>query len=279
MGQYRSRAQRKQQLKRAGGGVTFDDVVKTGRQVVRFVEDNPEVVEHAKHAANFVKDRIGGSTTQFAAKNPQLDRLFNETAKAAGEISEFAHHPSQHHPNELLKEAQRLVSRGAPEVAHEVLQAHHDYPEFSLINPFTTRFPDHSVNPMAHALAARKLYGVDRPKTNESGRAGGGLDFKSITSATEQMANTLNPASTVDKMMGNFDRVDLNDWSARGVAKNGLNLYAANLRGHAAYAQTTGLALTPGVALGAALPIAGFHATGVAFNGAADGVDTINRHI
>ena len=284
MGQYRSRrgGGMRKQLKR-GGGISMGDVLTAGKEVVQFAQDNPEVVEKvgeiAEKGINAVGKMVGGSI--FANKNPQMNKLFNQVARAAGQIDEVAHHPIQHHPEELLREAQKFVAK-APEVAHQIMEEHHDYPEFSLINPLTTRFPDHSVNPMAHALAARKLY-VDTAKTNfdkrKKQKVGGAIDFKKAVDETMTFADNFNPASTVDKMMGNFDRVNLQDTSARGMAKNGLNLYAANLRGHAAYSQMTGLALTPAVALGAALPMAGFHATGVALNEGANVVDTVNRHI
>ena len=79
--------------------------------------------------------------------------------------------------------------------------------------------------------------------------------------------------------MDSFNSINLHDTSARGIARNALHGYAGNLRAHAAYAQTTGLMLTPAVAVGAAIPMAGLAATGQALRGYADGVDAVNRRI
>ena len=274
MGQYRSR---RQGLRKRGGGGLVDGV-KAG---VKFIDDNPELVSKVVDTgAKVIRTVTGGSTQQqynFARNNPELSKLMNDVAFRADHTEETSHHPAQHTPSDLLQVAQNLYS-AAPEVAHEVLRNHHSYPQpprLGLINPFhpTSQYPDYKVDPMAEALAVRKQF------WDQDTREGGGLDFGKLSNAVTKLSDTFNPESTVDHMMGNLDKVNLNDTSARGMAKNGLNLYAANLRGHAAYAQTTGLALTPAVAVGAALPIMGFHATAQGFKYGARGVDAVNRHI
>lgn len=277
MGQYRSRRQplTRRRRRQGGGGIKFDDVVRHGKAAVKFIDDNPELVSKVAGAGGKVVKHLGGSLNahNFARNNPALSNLMNDVAFRADHTHETSHHPTQHAPSDLLNVAQNLYSQ-APEMAHGVLRDHHSYPQpppLGLINPFTTQYPDHSVDPMAEALAVRKEHW--------DANVGGALDFGALTKATNTLVETFNPESTVDNMMGNFDRVNLQDTSARGIAKNGLNLYAANLRGHAAYAQTTGLALTPAVALGAAVPMVGLHATAQGFKYGAKGVDAINRHI
>lgn len=208
------------------------------------------------------------------------DTIRDNAEVALNDAHKAIQHPFEHDPDELVQIAQKHIAT-APHIAHEIASHARRIPSSINFRPrkVYTRFGDKSHDFMAHAFKVRQQFGVDGHAKTHHRRVAGALDFKSIFNDTKKLATGFNPADSADKAMGSFNKINLNDTSVRGIAKNALHGYSGNLRAHAAYAQTTGLMLTPAVALGAAVPMAGFAATGQAFRGYADGVDAVNRRI
>ena len=208
------------------------------------------------------------------------DQVRDNARAALNEAHKAIQHPLEHHPEDLIQEAQKHIET-APHIAHEIINRARFIPsrlDFAP-KPPSTRFGDKSYDYMAHAYKVKQMFGGDQHVKTHHRRVAGALDFKSVFHDTTELATGFNPADSAGKAMNSFNKINLHNTSMRGIAKNALHGYAGNLRAHAAYAQTTGLMLTPGVALGAAVPMAGLAATGQAFRGYADGVDAVNRRI
>ena len=225
----------------------------------------------------------GRDTVDYAINTEPLglhDTVDDNARAALNEAHKAIQHPLEHDPDDLIQIAQKHIAE-APHIAHQIVGQARRIPSSIHFKPrkVSTRFGDKRHDYMAHAYKVRQQFGVDAHAMTHHRRVAGALDFKSIFNDTKKLATGFNPADSADKAMGSFNKINLHDTSVRGIAKNALHGYAGNLRAHAAYAQTSALMLSPAVALGAAVPMAGFAATGQAFRGYADGVDAVNRRI
>ena len=208
------------------------------------------------------------------------DQIRDNARLALSEAHKSIQHPLEHHPEDLIREAQKHIE-SAPHIAHEIVSHARFLPDKLdfVRRRVSTRFGDKSHDYMAHAYKVKQMFGFDSHAKTHHRRVAGALDFKSIFDDTQELATGFNPADSAGAAMDSFNKINLHNTSARGIARNALHGYAGNLRAHAAYAQTTGLMLTPAVAVGAAIPMAGLAATGQALRGYADGVDAVNRRI
>ena len=239
--------------------------------------------------ASGIKEMVGGGPEVLKEVAPDVgeyaDPMHTEIHRNANQLikeaSKAVYHPHQHDPQDIIDVAQKHIG-SAPHFAQSLLGSMvHEIPKhynFAPL-PLTTRFSDKRANYMGHAMKVRHTFGTDDHAKTHHHRVAGALDFKQVFSDTKTLAEGFNPADSAGKAMDSFNKINLHNTTARGIAKNALHGYAGNLRAHAAYAQTYALMMTPAVALGAAVPMAGFAATGQALRGYADGVDAVNRRI
>ena len=84
---------------------------------------------------------------------------------------------------------------------------------------------------------------------------GGGLSFDSALSGVKVLSK-LNPLDSFKDAKSNYDKIDLHDWSARGMAKNALHAYSGNfhaaagkMKADSALAAMTGVGAPEGAVL------------------------------
>ena len=243
-----------------------------------------------KQAAKSVQHAVSAAPDMLAQTPPHIEDfvdpiqqdMHDNAKQALSEAHKAIYHPAAgHDPQDIVDVASKHIGT-APHFAHQLLDKfvhdipkHYDYAP----TPLTTRFADRKANYLAHAVKVRHDFSTDEQPKSHHGRVAGALDFKQVFSSTKTLAEGFNPADSAGRAMDSFNKINLHNTTARGIAKNALHGYAGNLRAHAAYSQMTGLALTPAIAMGSAVPMAGLYGAAQGFRGAADGVDAVNRRI
>ena len=222
--------------------------------------------------------RSGGAAV---AGGGLVDAVHTDRLKqAVGEIKHAVHHAADHEPMEIINAVQKHIPHHAEHI-HDVLrEAANDLRDYSwegtpAHHNYTTSYPNlRGPDPMAFAKHLRQKY-ID-VHHKETARTGGGLDFGDAMKVAKQVTDPFNPAESINQMMDATDSMNLKDNSIRGIAKNALYAHSASMHGHAAYTQTSALALAPfwatGVALGGS---AGFAAAGIGFNKVGDASSTL----
>ena len=201
--------------------------------------------------------------------------------KAIETMKDVAHHPLDHQPMEILKTVEKHVT-DHPEHVTQLLNdvakdmSNVDVNSVNPIHKFTSEFPNFSgPDPYAFARSLRKTFKMDDHPKADHAKVGGGI-FKSGFSEMKKFASNFNPADSVSQSFDNLDRIHMEDHSFRGIAKNAINLHSAMLHGHAAYAQASGLAMTPFTAGSSAVALGG---VAMAQNKIADAETVIARRL
>ena len=239
-----------------------------------------------KQATNVVENAVStiqplGEVKVRTIETDGIHATVRDNARTAlNEAFKSIQNPLEQDPQDLIDVAQKHIE-SAPHHAHEILGLARKVPALHNFRTrqASTRFSDKRHDFMALAHRVRQQFSQDAHPKMHHKRVAGALDFKSIFSDTKKLAEGFNPADSAGAAMDSFNKINLHDTSAKGIAKNALHGYAGNLRAHAAYAQTAGLALTPAVALGAAVPMAGFAATGQGFRQYANVMDAVNERL
>ena len=79
---------------------------------------------------------------------------------------------------------------------------------------------------------------------------GGGIEVKDVAKAVTQVGD---PVAEAEKAKNTYDKIDMHDWSAKGMAKNYLTGVAGNAHVAAAHMKGANIA-TLGAGSGALLP-------------------------
>ena len=167
-------------------------------------------------------------------------------------------HTSALHPEDIVKAVQHQ-----PEIEHigrELLEQHDNVKRYAKKVRFPRWMaskPDRSVDLTAMAKSIYKKH-----RHRHMPKLGGGVSAKQVFDVARTVGD---PIKEVQKAKSQYDKIDMNDWSAGGIASNASHAYSGNFHAGAAHMKAANIA-TLGAFSGALLPASN------AFSAVGDGI-------
>ena len=173
-------------------------------------------------------------------------------------------HTSAHHPEDLIRVMQAQPDPTVEDHAMELLHSHAKVAKaekhpIARFKRYVARRADHSID--LHSMAKtiyRKYSHQPIPKT----RGGAITKQQAVDGAISVASKVADPITEANRARGQYDQIDMGDWSGHGMVSNARHAYSGNFHAASAHmkaANIASLGVFSAPLLGAA---AGFSAVG-----------------